>query len=243
MTELTPRGRRGLVTGASSGVGRAIALHMAGEGAALCLTGRDAARLHRTADQARALGGHAVEVQADLACEEDLHRLAREAAAALGALDLLVHAAGGIVLGTLQDVAAADLDRQYEVHVRAPYILTQDLLRHLSDAADIVFVNSSVGLQARGRIGQYAAAKYAQRALADSLRDEVNPRGIRVVSLFLGRTATPMQSAVRKIEGKPYEPEKMIQPEDVARIVANTIALPRNTEITEISLRPTSRIS
>lgn len=79
-----------------------------------------------------------------------------------------------------------------------------------------MFINSSVGIVARGGIGPYAATKHALKAIADSLRDEVNKDGIRVLSIFLGRTATPMQEEVHRLEGKPYRPERLLQPEDVA---------------------------
>jgi NADP-dependent 3-hydroxy acid dehydrogenase YdfG len=96
-------------------------------------------------------------------------------------------------------------------------------------------------LTARPDVGQYAASKHALRAVADSLRDEVNPSCIRVQSVYLGRTATPMQAAIHAAEGKPYQPELLIQPEDVASTIIHAVGLPRTAEITEISMRPPQR--
>ena len=102
----------------------------------------------------------------------------------------------------------------------------------------VVFVNSSAGLTARAGVGQYAATKHALRAVADSFREEVNADGLRVLSVFLGRTATPMQEAVHKMEGKAYYPERLMQAEDVAAVVVNALSLPRTAEVTDIYARP-----
>jgi NADP-dependent 3-hydroxy acid dehydrogenase YdfG len=87
-------------------------------------------------------------------------------------------------------------------------------------------------------VGQYAASKHALRAIADSLRDEVNPDGVRVLSVFLGRTASPMQADIYRAEGRRYQPEQLMQPEDVAAVVINALSLPRTAEVTEVRMRP-----
>ena len=103
----------------------------------------------------------------------------------------------------------------------------------------IVVINSSTGLAVnRPEIAQYAATKHALRAIADSVRAEVNQKGIRVLSVYLGRTATPMQEALYRREARPYDPEKLLQPEDVATMVLAALALPPTAEVTDISIRP-----
>jgi NADP-dependent 3-hydroxy acid dehydrogenase YdfG len=87
-------------------------------------------------------------------------------------------------------------------------------------------------------VAQYAATKHALRAFTNSLRQEVNADSVRVLSVFLGRTATPMQQAIHAQEGKPYHSERLIQPEDVAAVVVNALSLPRTAEVTEIHMRP-----
>jgi NAD(P)-dependent dehydrogenase (short-subunit alcohol dehydrogenase family) len=133
-----------------------------------------------------------------------------------------------------------DLDLQYATNVRAPYLLTQRLLPVLSERnGQIIFINSSAGLTAnRSNIGQYAATKHALKAIADSLREELNPVGIRVLSVYLGRTATPMQKALFRKDNKAYRPESLLQPEDVASIVVYSLMLPPTAEVTDISIRP-----
>ncbi len=133
-----------------------------------------------------------------------------------------------------------NLDLQYATNVRAPYVLTKRLLPLLTASrGQIVFVNSSAGLNAkRPDAGQYAATKHALRAIADSLREEVNPEGVRVLSVYLGRTATPLQEALFREQGKDYHAEMLLQPEDVASVVVQTLMLPPTAEVTEISIRP-----
>jgi NADP-dependent 3-hydroxy acid dehydrogenase YdfG len=140
----------------------------------------------------------------------------------------------------MQQASIDDLDRQYTVNVRAPYFLSQRLLPFLIAACgQIVFINSSVGLSVkRPEVGQYAATKHALRAIADSVREEVNAKGVRVLSVYLGRTATPMQRALYSQEGKVYHPETLLQPEDVATVIVQVLMLPATAEVTEMSIRP-----
>ena len=154
-------------------------------------------------------------------------------------IDLLVHIAGVISLGQLEHAPIEDFDWQYRTNVRGPYMLTQALLPMLrARRGQIVFINSSVGLNAKANVSQYSATKHALKALADSLREEVNPHGLRFLSVFLGRTASPMQAVVRQIEGMKYHPDLFLQPDDVAAVVINALSLPRTAEVTYINIRP-----
>ena len=109
--------------------------------------------------------------------------------------------------------STTDLDWQYRVNVRTPYILTQALLPMLkSRRVQIVFLSSDAGLSPRANLGQYAPTKHALKAIADSLREEVNAEGPRVMSVFPGRTASAMQAAVYQIEGIACHPELLLQP-------------------------------
>jgi NAD(P)-dependent dehydrogenase (short-subunit alcohol dehydrogenase family) len=105
-----------------------------------------------------------------------------------------------------------------------------------------VFINSSQGLAASPGVGQYAAAKHGLRAVADSLRGEVNDRGTRVLSVHVGRTATPMQERIFAMEGRAYAPERLMQPEDVGQVVLAALVLPRTAEMTSVSIRPALKV-
>jgi NADP-dependent 3-hydroxy acid dehydrogenase YdfG len=231
-----------VVTGASSGIGKAIALALGARGAGLCLVGRQLETLHSVADAARSKASQIRCYRADLAVDCEVDALAADILRDVRSVDILVHSAGVIRLGPLEAATADQLDSHYKTNVRAPYVLTQGLLPALKNRqGQVVFVNSSAALTAKANVGQYAASKHALKAVADSLRDEVNPAGVRILSLFLGRTATSMQAAVHAMEARAYHPELLMQPEDVAAVVIQALSLPRSVEITEISMRPLLR--
>jgi NADP-dependent 3-hydroxy acid dehydrogenase YdfG len=231
-----------VITGAGSGVGRAIALELAAQGATLCLLGRRRDALRALAQEAGPVAKRILSFQVDIARDGDIHALRRHLEQGVGRLDLLIHSAGVISLGPLQAAPIEELDQQYRTNVRAPYLLTQALLPMLiQQRGQVVFINSSVGLSAKAHAGQYAATKHALKAIADSLRDEVNESGVRVLSVFLGRTATPMQEAIHTLEGRPYHPERLIQPQDIAAMVVHALSLPRSVEVTGISMRPAAK--
>ena len=106
----------------------------------------------------------------------------------------------------------------------------------------VVFINSTAGLNASAGVGLYSATKHALKALADSLRAEVNSDGVRVLSVYPGRTAIPMQAAIIASEGRAYLPEKLLQPDDVAATVVSALMLPRTAEVTDVKIRPLTKI-
>jgi NADP-dependent 3-hydroxy acid dehydrogenase YdfG len=232
-------GHIAVVTGAGSGVGQAIALALAAQGVMLCLVGRTPATLEATA---RGVPHTQIAPRCyptDLTHDAAVQTLAAQLHREWDAIDILVHSAGVYAMGPLETTPVTDLDHQYRTNVRAPYLLTQALLPLLHRRqGQVVFINSSVGLTARGQVGSYAASKHALRALADSFREEVNVEGLRVLSVYLGRTASPMQAMVHAIEGKAYHPEYLLQPSDVAAVVLNALCLPRTAEVTDIHIRP-----
>ena len=232
-------GQVAVVTGAGSGIGRSVSLRLAAGGALVCLVGRRPEPLTAVARSVESSGGRCVRYPMDIAVDSEVAGLREHVEREFGALDILIHSAGVITLGRFDEARAEDLDWQYRVNVRGTYAVTRSLLPLLKTRqGQIVFMNSSAGLTARPGAGQYAATKHALRAIADSLRDEVNPDGVRVLSVFLGRTASPMQSEIHRIEGKSYKPEHLMQPNDVASVVVNALMLPRTAEVTEIRMRP-----
>ncbi len=226
-----------LITGASSGIGRAIAEALAGRGLRLVLCGRDEGRLLRAAASLKAASAP-LPVAADLGDERAIASVAARVEEA-GRLDVLVHSAGALHLGSAAEATAAQLDDLYRINLRAPVLLTGALLPHLrASRGQVVFVNSSAGLSPGPANGLYAATKAGLAAYARSLRDEVNADGVRVLSVFAGRTATPMQQRVSSFEGTEYDGERLLQPADVARAVADALALPETAEVIELMIRP-----
>lgn len=231
-------GALAVVTGASSGIGRAITVALSDRGAHVCAVARSSSGLAITIAAAKH-SPHIIDFPIDITADQNLESLLTHLQK-LSRLDILIHCAGVIQQGRMNDASIEDLDLQYATNVRAPYLLTKRLLPLLTATrGQVVFVNSSAGLSAkRAEVGQYAASKHALKAIADSLREELNPRGVRVLSVYLGRTATPMQESLFQQEGKEYHPEMLLQPEDVASMILHSLTLPRTAEVTDISIRP-----
>lgn len=231
--------RLAVVTGASRGIGRAIALELAGCGIGVWLIARHLESLEETAATAQRAGGQAWSWALDLRDDAQVGRFGERLRSECDGLDILIHSAGIHYRGAVADAPVAELDEQYRVNVRGPYVLTQRLLPLLrARRGQIVFVNSSVGLRARAGVGAYAATKHALRGLADAVREELNGDGVRVLSVYPGRTATPLQAEIHAEEGKPYQPERLLQPEDVATAVLHALTMARTAEITDLSVRP-----
>lgn len=228
-----------VITGAGSGIGRALALQLASQQAKLCLVGRNLDKLNEVAHLARKTSLQVSAYQCDISEDEDIKTLKQLTEKDFGDVDLLVHSAGIISFGELRNTSVVELDRQYHTNVRAPYLLTQTLLPSLiSRQGQIVFINSSAIYSVKAGGGQYCASKQALKAIADSLRAEVNTLGVRVVSVYPGRTASPMQEKIYETEGREYKPERLLQPEDVANTIISALSLPRTAEVTDINIRP-----
>lgn len=222
-----------LVVGGSGDIGRRIAVDLLTAGAEVFMMGRSVARLadppppDYVKHKCRFLA-------ADMTDSDAIARVGAELASKRR-LDILVLSAGTYQRSSEPEVFA----RQIAANLVGPYALIQQALPLLIEAkGQIVFINSTQALKATANVGQYAATKHALKAVADSLRDEVNAKGVRVMSLFLGRTAGERQRAIFAAEGRPYPPERLIQPSDISEVVLTLLRLPRTTEVTDIVLRP-----
>jgi NAD(P)-dependent dehydrogenase (short-subunit alcohol dehydrogenase family) len=225
---------RHFITGASSGIGAAIA-------AALYDRGDDLVILARTRERAEemavAFPGAAFLV-GDLAQPQALESMLAFALLPL-ALDSLLHIAGIARLDPVRTISARDVREQVDVNLVSPMVLTSALLPALRRGrGHVVFANSSTGIDAKPSWPAYCASKFGLRAFADSLRAEEQHHGIRVTSLYLGRTATPMQQRVHEQEGWEYDPSRWIQPETVATSVLQLLDLPSDASIPGLWIRP-----
>jgi NAD(P)-dependent dehydrogenase (short-subunit alcohol dehydrogenase family) len=227
------------VTGASSGVGRALALALAQCCEEVLLTGREGARLAEVAASVEAEGAGSESFVTDLRDRNAPGELARAIMASRTALGVLVHSAGVFVSGLVGATPEEDLELALDINLRAPYLLTRALLPALgAGKGDVVFINSSAVGQRKAGLAAYGASKHGLVGVADSLRQELNPSGVRVLSVFLGATATPMQEHIYRESGRHYQPEALLAPADVARIVCDVIRLPRGAEVTDLHVRP-----
>jgi NADP-dependent 3-hydroxy acid dehydrogenase YdfG len=233
----TLRGKRALVTGAGSGIGRALAVALTAAGVDVSLLGRTAASLKATG---KLCGDGNTECwPVDLADSAGLERFASEFVRAHPTLHILVHAAGSFARARLNVQHTEDARSLFVTNALAPFTLTGALLPLLRAASgDVVLINSSIALRGGPGVAAYSMSKAAMHAFAESLRAEENAAGLRVLSVYVGRTATPMQQRVASAEGVAYEPERLLRPEDVASTVVAALNLPHSAEITAIHIRP-----
>jgi NAD(P)-dependent dehydrogenase (short-subunit alcohol dehydrogenase family) len=219
-----------LVTGAGSGIGLVLAERLLERGDELVLLARSPARAHELRED---LPGATVLVAdlADPASVEDLE-LPDE-------LDSVVHAAGVVDLGPVAELSLRSWVEQLTVNLVAPAVLTRAALPALRRrGGTVVFVNSGSGLTAHAEWSAYAASKHGLRALADSLRAEEADHGVRVSTVYPGRTATPMQEKVHRQEGRDYDAGQWIRPESVADTILHVLDLPRDATVPDVTVRP-----
>jgi NADP-dependent 3-hydroxy acid dehydrogenase YdfG len=227
------RGQTALVTGAGSGIGQAIAIALAAEGLSVRLVGRDPRMLNVVA---REIGSRATVSAVDITTNAGIAALAR---ATRDGLDVLVHCAGAYRQTPLSEIRARDWAKLDAINLHAPVLLTTACLAQLRAAAgQVVFINSTAGLQTSSKVLSYAAGKHALRAAVDALRQELNPAGVRVLSVYPGRTDTPMQQKILAGEKRAAGPGMLMRPGDVAALVLAALKLPRTAEVTDIMMRP-----
>ncbi|WP_066945633.1 SDR family oxidoreductase [Streptomyces lushanensis] len=223
-----------LITGAGSGIGAAVARRLHERGDDLLLLARDAGRAKELGADfpgARTLVG-------DLAVPDRLSwALAQQPLP--DRLDSLLHIAGVVDLGPIAELTPKVWQHQLAVNLIAPAELTRLFLPQLRiSQGQVIFVNSGAGLHAHGQWGAYAASKHGLKALADSLRHEEMENGLRVSSVYPGRTASPMQVKVHQQEGKEYDAARWIDPGSVATTILAALDLPRDARIDDLTVRP-----
>ncbi|GAA2931158.1 SDR family oxidoreductase [Streptomyces enissocaesilis] len=223
-----------VITGAGSGIGAAVARRLHERGDDVVLMARDAGRAKQLAQGlpgARTLVG-------DLSNPDRLswafsHQPMPER------VDSLLHIAGVVDLGRIGDLGTRAWHNQLNVNLISPAELTRLFLPQLRlDKGHVVFVNSGAGLAAHAQWGPYAASKHGLKALADALRHEEHENGVRVTSVYPGRTASAMQERVHHQEGKEYDPSRWIDPESVATTILMALDLPRDAEVNDLTVRP-----
>lgn len=216
-----------LITGASGGIGSAIATALSPTHT-LLLAGRPSDRLDAVAQR---LG--ATTFPLDLTDRDEI----AASCEIVDELDVLVHNAGVSIPGHTAESDVDDWRTTFAVNVFGVVELTLALLPALRRASgQVVFINSGAGRQVSPGMASYSASKFAVRAFADSLR--ADEPGLRVTTIYPGRTDTAMQRELVAFEGGQYDAGKFLRPETVAAAVANAVATPPDGHIHEVVLRP-----
>lgn len=226
-----------VITGAGSGIGQLVAERLHARGDQLVLVARDTAR----ASELSAAFPGAIPVVADLARPESIAGAIQDAGVP-ASVDALIHAAGIVELGAVAELPLDAWTSQLAVNLVAPAELTRVLLPRVRAArGQVLFVNSGAGLTAHPDWAAYAASKHGLKALADALRGEEARHGVRVTTVYPGRTATPMQEKVHAQEGADYDADRWIDPASVATAIVTALDLPRDAVISDLSVRPGPR--
>ncbi|MET9616024.1 SDR family NAD(P)-dependent oxidoreductase [Kitasatospora indigofera] len=219
-------GKVALVTGGSRGIGEAVALRLAEDGADVALTYLgNAERAAGVVDRIKALGRRALAVRADSADPAAVRAAVDQAAAEFGRLDILVNNAGAGVLGPVEELSDADVDLVLQVNVRAPFLAAQAVLRHMAEGGRIITIGSCMSERSAFAGGSlYGMSKSALNGLTRSLARELGPRGITANLVQPGPIDTEMNPA----DGPAGELQRSLtalgrfgRPSEVAAMVAH----------------------
>jgi NAD(P)-dependent dehydrogenase (short-subunit alcohol dehydrogenase family) len=233
-----------IVTGASTGMGRAIALALAREGARLALVARSADPLDAVTREARTQGGDAVALPGDVADAEFAKGAVEQVARRFGRIDALVNNAGTNTFHrNLADISVADWHRVLETNLTGAFLFTRYALPHMraAGAGQIVTISSGAGLQASPPAGvAYSASKHALHSLSGSINAEERCHGIRACVIAPGETDTPNLSLRPRRPGK-ADLANMLQPADIAAAVAYVLTQPPHVAVELLVINPTVR--
>ena len=215
-----------IVTGASRGIGRAIALRLAADGFRVVINyAGNAAKAQEVVDAIFAAGGQAMSVQADVSAPEDVQRLFATAQQSYGPISAVVHSAGVMTMNAIAPENIDDFDRVIHTNLRGAFLVLGQAAAHLQAGGRIVALSSSVIAKSFPQYGPYIAAKAGVEGLVRVLSNELRGRSITVNAVAPGPVATELF-----FEGKSQEQitqlsklaplERLGQPEDIANVVA-----------------------
>ena len=234
ISQNTLEGQRALVTGATSGIGRAVALQLGRDGAEVLVHGRDAARGAETVEEITAAGGKASFVAADLGDAADVQRLASEVGE-VGDVDILINNAGIALFGPTAEFDVSAFDKMFASNVRAPFFLVAAFAPAMAARGHGSIVSLSSMAGGVGLVGgaAYGATKASLEAMTRAWAAEYSASGVRVNAIAPGPVYTPSPSGPEFITalGETTPMHRASQPEEIAEVVA-FLASPRASYIT-----------
>jgi NADP-dependent 3-hydroxy acid dehydrogenase YdfG len=236
------------VTGASSGIGEAVALACAEAGAAVALAARRSDRIESLASRIERGGGRAIAVATDVGKESDVHEFIGRAHSELGRLDVLVNNAGVMLLGPIAGADTADWRRMIDANVFGVLYCTHAALPLMAaqGSGHIINVSSVAGRFARAGSGVYNLTKFGVGAFSESLRQEAVSMGVRVTVIEPGAVATELpghnRPEVLEQLARRFQGVTPLAAEDIARAVVFAIAQPANVSVNEVLVRPSGQV-
>jgi 3-oxoacyl-[acyl-carrier protein] reductase len=227
-------GAVGLVTGASRGIGRAIALRLAELGSSVAICGRDVAALQSAATALQARGGRVFSQVADVTRETDVASLVEKTEAALGSISILVNNAGVGGFGPAHQNSESDWDRMLNTNLKSVFLMSRAVVPSMVRVGrgDIINISSLAGRNTFAGGGLYCASKWGVQGLSGCMAEDLREHGIRVSVICPGSVAT-------EFSGRgPKDPTKALTAEDVAHAVAMVVTQGPQSFLSEIHVRP-----
>ncbi|WP_277964146.1 SDR family oxidoreductase [Pseudomonas sp. RIT-To-2] len=223
---MNPSSRSAIVTGASRGIGRAIALRLAADGFQVVINyAGNTAKAQEVVAAIQASGGQAVAVQADVSQPDDVQRLFASTQQAFGGVDVVVHSAGVMAMAPIATDSLDAFDRMLHVNLRGAFLVLAEAARHVRDAGRVIALSSSVIAKSFPQYGPYIASKAGVEGLARVLANELRGRRISVNAVAPGPVGTELFLEGKSAEqiaqlGRAAPLERLGEPEDIAAVVA-----------------------
>lgn len=240
------QGKIALITGASSGIGEAIALALAAAGATVVLCARRASRLKALEERIQQAGGQALALSADMTVEAEACAVVEETIARFKRIDILINSAGIMQAGGIENCDVEEYRQVFDINLFATLYCCNAAVPHMlaQGGGDIVNISSLAARKVTGLMSAYAASKHALNAMSDALRQELGDRNIRVSVLMPGATTTEVGDNVsdpawRTMIQAHVSKEGAVLPAEIGDTIVFMLSMPRRVNISEISVRPT----
>ena len=241
------KGKVVVITGASSGIGEAAAIHLSQLGAAVVLGARRADRIEKLAKEIQENGGKALAVATDVTQRDQVKKLVDSAVEKFGRVDVILNNAGIMPLSPMDRLNVDEWNMMVDVNIKGVLNGIAAVLPYMKEQkfGQIINTSSVAGHKVFNGSAVYSATKYAVRALTEGLRTEVKPYNIRTTIVCPGAVKTELLEHISEADiqqaNKDYVGAVGISPDSFARVVAFAISQPEDVDINEIIFRPTSQ--
>jgi 3-oxoacyl-[acyl-carrier protein] reductase len=230
-------GKVALVTGASRGIGFAIARRLGQMGARVSICGRDVAKLEHSSAALRGEGIDVLSAVADVAREDQILRFVQKTQNEFGSIDILVNNAGIGLFGPFQEFGEADWDRVMDTNLKSVFLVSRAVVPEMirRQTGHIINISSLAGKNTFANGAIYCASKWGLMGLSGSMAEDLRGYGIRVSTICPGSVATEFAGQSKK------SPDKALQPDDIAHAVAALVTQSAGSFISEVHIRPTRK--